>query len=77
MMAGAENRLVEHLRHRRGQLGRVEHRLDDVTARLGRVERPAADHSVQLAETNIKLKLDRSDACVTPVEKRLDLVEGH
>lgn len=73
-MAEADNLILEHLRHMRGQLDRVEHRLEDVFVRLGHLERSVADHSVQLAEINTKL--DRLDARVTRIEKRLDLVEG-
>jgi archaellum component FlaC len=73
-MADAENFLLEDLGHMRRQLDRVEHRLDDVVARLGDVERTTADHSVQLAEINSKS--DRPDARIARIEKRLDLVEG-
>ncbi len=73
-MAEAENLILEHLHHMRGQLDRMEHRLEDVTLRLGHVERSVADHSVQLAEINTKL--DRLDARATRIEKRLDLAEG-
>jgi archaellum component FlaC len=58
----------------RGQLDRMEHKLEDVIARLGHLERAVADHSVQLAEINTKL--DRLDARVARIEKRLDLVES-
>ncbi len=74
MMAEVENLVLEHLRHMRGQLDRVEHKPEDVITRLGHLERAVADHSVQLAEINTKL--DRLDARVTRIEKRLDLVEG-
>ena len=53
-MAEAENLVLDHLRHMRGQLDRMEHRLEDVIARLGRVS--VADHSVQLAEINTERK---------------------
>ena len=55
-------------------LNRMENRLEDITARLGHVERSVADHSVHLAEINTKL--DRLDARVAHIEKRLDMVEG-
>jgi hypothetical protein len=44
MMAEVENVVDDHLRHMRGQLDRMEHRLEDITARLGHVERSVADH---------------------------------
>jgi archaellum component FlaC len=74
MMAEIENLVLDLLHHLRGQLDRMEHKLEDVIARLGHVERSVAEHSVQLAEINTKL--DRLDARVTRIEKRLDLVEG-
>jgi archaellum component FlaC len=73
-MAEAEGLVLDHLRHMRGQLDRMEHKLEDVVARLGHVERAVADHSVQLAEINSKL--DRLDVRVTRIEKRLDLADG-
>jgi hypothetical protein len=54
MMAEVEDLVDDHLRHMRGQLDRMEHRLEDITARLGDVQRSVADHSVKLAEINIK-----------------------
>ena len=74
MMAEIENLVLEHPRHMRGQLDRMERQLEDIIARLGHLLRTVADHSVQLAEINVKL--DRLDARVTRIEKRLDLVEG-
>jgi hypothetical protein len=65
-MAEAENLVLEHLRHMRGQLDRMEL----PSACRTRV----ADHSVQLAEINSKL--DRFDARVTSIKKRRDLIEG-
>ncbi len=72
-MAETDNLVLDHLRHVRGQLDRVEHRLDDITTRLGHIERSVAEHSVQLAEINAKL--DRQGAGITRIEKRPDLVE--
>jgi archaellum component FlaC len=74
MMAAAENLVLDHLGHMRGQFDRMEHRLEDAIACLSHVERAAADHSVALAEINTNL--DRLDARVTDIEKRLELVEG-
>jgi archaellum component FlaC len=73
-MAEADNLILEHLRHMRAQLDRMESRLEDAVARPGHLERSVADHSVQLAEINTKL--DRLDGRVTRIEKGLDLVEG-
>jgi archaellum component FlaC len=70
-MAEVENLVRDHLRHMRGQLDRTEHKLEDVIARLGHVERSVAEHSVQLAE--IDTKLDRLDVRVTRIETRLSM----
>jgi hypothetical protein len=61
-MAEVENLVLDHLRHIRGQ------------GRLGRLEADLAQIHVTLAEQS--LRLDRLDAPVTGIEKRLDLVEG-
>ncbi len=74
MMAAVENPVPDHLRHMRGQLDRMEHKLEDVIARRGHLERALADHSVQPAEINTNL--DRLDVRVTRIDKRLDLVKG-
>jgi archaellum component FlaC len=74
MMAAAENLVLDRLCHMRGQLVRMEHRFEDVIACLSHVERAAADHSAKLAEINTNL--DRLDARVTGIEKRLELVAG-
>jgi hypothetical protein len=60
MTAGDENFVLDHLRPMCEQLDRMEHKLEDVIACLGHVERSVADHCVQLAEINTKL--DRLDA---------------
>ncbi len=74
MTDDAQNLVLEHLRHIRASADRVEQRLDDITTRLGHIERTVADHSVQLAEVNIKP--DRMDARITRIERRLDLAEA-
>ena len=73
-MTETDNLVLEHLRHMRGQLDRIENRLGDLAIRLGHVERSAAEHAVQLAEINAKF--DRLDARVTRIENRLNLVES-
>lgn len=73
-MADVDNLVLEHLRHIGGQIDRVETKVDDLILRAGHIERSVAQHSVQLADVNGKL--DRLDARVTRIEKRLDLVES-
>ena len=58
----------------RGQLDRIETRLDDLTRRVGRIETDVAQLHVTLAEHS--LRFDRLEGRVTRIEKRLDLVEG-
>ena len=74
MMAEVENLVLDHLRHMRGQLDRMESDIGEIKSRLGRLEAGLAQIHVALAEQS--LRLDRLDARVTRIEKRLDLVEG-
>ncbi len=73
MMAKVENLVLEHLRHIRGQLDRMEHPLQEVAARSSHFGRAVADRSPQITQVNAKL--GRLDARVTRIENRLDLVE--
>lgn len=73
-MAEANNLFLAYLPLIRGQLDRMEHKIEDVIGRLSDAERAVADHSVQLA--GINTKLDHLDARVTRIEKRLDLIES-
>ena len=73
-MAETENLVLKHLRHMRGQLDRIETRLDDLTMRVDRVETDVAQIHVTLAEHSIRF--DRIETRVTHIGKRLDLVEG-
>ncbi len=72
-MAEVDNLVIEHLRHIRGQIDRVETKLD-LILRVGHIERSVAEHSVQLGVVNGRF--DRLDGRVTRIEKRLDLVES-
>jgi archaellum component FlaC len=73
-MAGADNLFLAYLPLMRAQLDRMGHTLEDVIMRLDHVERTVAGHSGELA--GINTKLDRLDAQITRIEKRLDIVEG-
>jgi uncharacterized coiled-coil protein SlyX len=73
-MADPDNIVLEYLRHIRAGVDRIEMRLDDLTVRMGHVERAVAEHSAQLAEVNIKL--DRMDSRIARIEKRLDLADA-
>ena len=68
-MADIDNLVLEQSRHIRGQVDRVESKLDDLILRTGHIERSVAEHSIQLAELNVRI--DRIDNRVT----RIDLVE--
>ncbi len=73
-MAEPDSLILEHLRHIRGQLDRIELRLDDLTRRVGRIETDVAQIHVTLAEHSVGF--DRLDMRVTRIGKPLDLVEG-
>ena len=63
MMAEVENLVLDHLRHIRGQLDRMENDIGEIKGRLGRLEAGLAQVHVALAEQS--LRLDRLDARVT------------
>jgi archaellum component FlaC len=73
-MTEVENLVLDHLRHIRGQLDRMENDIREIKGRLGRLEADLAQIHVTLAEQS--LRLDRLDERVTRIEKRFDLVEG-
>jgi hypothetical protein len=65
-MAEVENLVLEHLRHMRGQLDRMESDIGEIKSRLGRLEAGLAQIHVTLAEQS--LRLDRLDAA-SPASK--------
>jgi hypothetical protein len=73
MMAEVENLVLDHLRHMRGQLDRMEHKLEDVIARLSHGECSVAP--IGLARGD-HIKFDRLNARVARIEKQLDRIEG-
>ena len=73
-MAETNNLVLEHLRHLRGQIDRIETKLDDAILRLGHIEHAVAQHSVQFAEMNSRF--DRIETRITRIDTRLDLVES-
>jgi hypothetical protein len=50
----AESLVLEHLRHIRGSVDRIEHRLDDLTTRAGHLETNLAHGQVLLAEHSVR-----------------------
>ncbi len=54
MPENAESLVLEHLRHTRGSVDRVEHRLDDLTTRAGHLETNLAHGQVLLAEHSVR-----------------------
>ena len=71
MPNGAENLVLEHLRHIRGSVDRIEQRLDDLTTRVGHLVTNLAHVQVQLAEHSVRF--DRLEARIARIEKRLEL----
>ena len=66
--------VLEHLRHMRGQLGRVEEKVDTLILRVGLIERHTANFHVSEATQNSEL--DRVNIRLDRIEKRLELAEG-
>ena len=66
--------ILEHLRHIRGSISRMEDDIAEMKSRLGRLETIVAQIHVTLAEHSVRF--DRLEARVTQIEKRLDLAEA-
>ncbi len=65
---------LEHLLHIRGAVDRIDQKLDDFTACVGRLEIKTAETHLQLAKLSVQF--DKVETSLTRVEKRLDLVEA-
>ncbi|MEQ1673018.1 MAG: hypothetical protein ABL893_19375, partial [Hyphomicrobium sp.] len=66
--------VLEHLRHMRQQLGRVEEKVDTLILRVSLIERHVANFHVSEAAQNTEL--DRVNQRLDRIERRLELREG-
>jgi tetrahydromethanopterin S-methyltransferase subunit G len=66
--------VLEHLRHMRQRLHRVDEKVDTVILRLGIIEGHVANFHVSEAGQN--LEIDRVKMRLDRIEKRLDLSDG-
>lgn len=73
-----ESLVLEHLRHLRAGMDRVHDRLDDLTARVGRLELNMAQGfartEVALAEHSVRF--DKVEKRLDRIEARLGLIEA-
>ncbi len=81
MSPNTENLVLEHLRHMRAAVDRVEQRLDDFTIRIGHLETSFAPMQNSLAHVQVQLaeqsvRFDRVEARLARIEKRLDLTDA-
>jgi hypothetical protein len=67
-----DNLALEHLRHIRSKIDAVDIRLDDLTARVSRIEEAIGVMVTAFADVN--RRLDRHDERFARIERRLDLV---
>ncbi len=67
----ATSLVLEHLRHMRAQLGRVEEKVDTLISRVGLVERHVANFHVSEVEQNVEA--DRIAKRLDRIERRLEL----
>lgn len=74
MPENPENLVLEHLRHIRGSVGRIERRIDDLTTQAGHLETNLAHGQVLLAEHSVRF--DHLETRLTRIEKRLDLTDA-
>jgi beta-N-acetylglucosaminidase len=67
------NLVLDHLRHMRAQLGRVEDKVDTLVLRVGVLERHGA--TFHTSETAQNIEIDRVNIRLDRIERRLDLTE--
>ena len=67
-----DNLVLEHLRYIRAKIDAVDIRLDDLTARVSRMQESMGVTVTALADLN--RRLDRHDERLARIERRLDLV---
>jgi DNA repair ATPase RecN len=67
-----ENLVLEHLRYIRAKIDAVDIRLDDLTARVSRMQESMGVTVTALADLN--RRLDRHDERLARIERRLHLV---
>jgi tetrahydromethanopterin S-methyltransferase subunit G len=74
MTEEATQLVLEHLRHMRQRLGRVDEKVDTVILRLGIIEGHVANFHV--SEASQHLEIDRVKTRLDRIEKRLELSDG-
>ena len=74
MNENTESLVLEHLRHLRAGMDRLLDRLDDPTARVGRLEVNTARIEVVLAEHSVRF--DKIDRRLDRIETRLGLIDA-
>jgi hypothetical protein len=72
-MTEPDNIVLEHFRHIRGVVDRIDNRPSELTTRVGRVEINPAQAQVALAEHSTRF--DGIEIRLDWIEKRLDLVD--
>jgi hypothetical protein len=68
------NIILEHLRHMRGKLDRVDSNVEMLTLRVGSIERILA--AVYNDQTLQNVEMDRLKTRIERIERRLELSEG-
>ena len=73
MAGNADNIILEHLRHIRGDISMMKEDIQTLTLRMGAVERILA--GPQVGEATQSLEIDRLKVRVARIERRLDVSE--
>jgi hypothetical protein len=73
MTDGSDNIVLEHLRHVRQQLQRLDEKVDTVILRLGIIEGHVANFHVSEAPQTVEI--DRIKQRLDRIERRLELVD--
>ena len=68
----ADNIILDHLRAIRGDIAKVGDKIDGLTQRVGSLERQVAIVHDDMA--GIQMRLDKHDARLDRIERRLDLI---
>lgn len=74
MTDSIDNLVLEHLRHIRGKVDKIDAGLADMRLRLGAVESHVAAQQVELVGINVRL--DRHEERLSRIGRRLDLVDA-
>lgn len=69
-----QNMVLRYLRNIDACLDRIEHKLDELTTRIGGLERDGAAMKSDIV--GLQIRMDNMDRRLSRIERRLELTEG-